>query len=269
MSSSLSGKTAIVTGAAHGIGLAIARHFVEQGARVMLADVDDAALETAVQGVRDLGAAQRFAGDLTRRLAMANLLSATVDAFDRIDILVNAHRTIEISDALGTDEDVLDRMLRLNVTSGLRLAQMVARRMIAQDEAIEGDRPACAGAIVNVSSLAARRAHPDLLAYSIASAAQEQATRGLAVALAPQRIRVNGVAFAGVMSHMLHGALKAEPGLRDRLTAATPMGRIASAGELAQAVGYLAGEGAGFITGQILTVDGGRSLIDPSGVAAY
>lgn len=267
----LIGKTAIVTGAAHGIGRAIARHFLDLGAQVMAADQDEAALADACPALRE-GQPERMrvhAGDLTQRLAMANLLSATLDAFERIDILVNAHRAIQTDDPLATDEDALDRMMRLNVTSGLRLSQMVARRMIAQAEAQAGDAPACAGAIVNVSTLAARRAHPDLLAYSIASAAQEQATRALAVALAPHRIRVNGVCFAGVMSHSLQARLKAEPELRDRLTEVTPLGRLAAPGELAQAVAYLAGEGAGFVTGQILTVDGGRSLIDPTGVPVY
>ena len=265
----LIGKTAIVTGAAHGIGRAIARHFLDLGAQVMGADLDEAALADALPRGGEGTGLRHYAGDLTQRLAMANLLSATLDAFERIDILVNAHRAIEPGEALACDEDALDRMMRLNVTSGLRLSQMVARRMIAQAEALGEDAPPCAGAIVNVSTLAARRVHPDLLAYAIASAAQEQATRALAVALAPQRIRVNGVSFAGVMSASLQAALKAEPALRDRLTEATPLGRIAAPGELAQAVAYLAGEGAGFVTGQILTVDGGRSLIDPSGVPVY
>ncbi len=265
----LSGKTAIVTGAAHGIGLAIARHFVDLGARVMFADIDDSGLEAARGATRNPDLARQFSGDLTKRLAMANLLSATIDAFDRVDILVNAHRAIETGDPLNTDEELIERMLRLNVTSGLRLAQMAALRMIAQVEDDARRREGTIGTIVQVSTLAARLSHPDLLAYSVSCAAQEQATRALAVALAPHRIRVNGVSFAGVMSHILQGTLKGHPELRDSICDATPLARLAAPGEVAQAAAFLASEASGFVTGQILTVDGGRSLIDPTGVPAY
>ena len=90
MSLSISGKTAIVTGAANGVGLAIARHFVDKVANVMFADMDDEALTKEV-GVQEEGSPIRaFAGDLREKLTLANLLSATIDAFDRVDILVNA-----------------------------------------------------------------------------------------------------------------------------------------------------------------------------------
>ena len=93
MSLSVSGKTAIVTGAANGIGLAVARHLVDKGANVMFADMDEARLEAEVgEEARAEGPVRMFAGDLTQKLTIANLLSATVDAFDRVDILVNASR---------------------------------------------------------------------------------------------------------------------------------------------------------------------------------
>ena len=93
MSLSVSGKTAIVTGAANGLGLAIARHLLNKGAKVMFADVDEAKLEAELgESARVEGPLRMFAGDLTQKLTIANLLSATVDAFDRVDILVNASR---------------------------------------------------------------------------------------------------------------------------------------------------------------------------------
>lgn len=91
MSFSIAGKTAIVTGAANGVGLAIGRHFIDEGANVVFADMDEAALERELgDWAKDGSTARIFAGDLRQKLTVANLLSASIDAFDRIDILVNA-----------------------------------------------------------------------------------------------------------------------------------------------------------------------------------
>jgi 7-alpha-hydroxysteroid dehydrogenase len=269
MSLSITGKTAIITGAAHGIGLAIARHFLERGAQVMCADMDEAKLVAELgEEAKTDGPARYFAGDLCQKLTVNNLLSATVDAFERIDILVNAARTFAPSDPLDPCEDTLDAMLSQNMKGALRLSQMTARRMISQAEK-EGRTTGEVGCIINMSSLAATRTHPALLAYSIACAAQDQATRSLAVALAPHRIRVNGVAFASVMSASLQATLKENGDWREAITAGTPMGRIAPPGELAETVQYLASSGAGFVTGQIVTVDGGRGVLDAVQVPAY
>lgn len=269
MSLAISGKTAIITGAANGIGLAIARHFVDRGAQVMCADIDEARLLAEWgEGAKSEGPVRIFAGDLCEKLTVANLLSATVDAFERIDILVNGARSFAPSDPLEPADTVLEDMLRQNMKSSLRLSQLTAKRMIAQAER-EGRAQGEVGAIVNVSSLASVRTQPELLAYSIACAAQDQATRSLAVALAPHRIRVNGVAFASVMSASLQAALKENGDWREALVEGTPLGRIAPPSELAETVQYLASSGAGFVTGQIVTVDGGRGLVDPIAVPAF
>ena len=263
MGLSIQGKTAIVTGAGRGIGLAIARHFVERGAHVMFADWDEAALATAMSDYADGDPHVRcFSGRMSEKLATANLLSATLDAFDRVDILVNAHRLVKASDPLDTDLDVLEQLLRQNVMAGLRMTQIVAKRMIKQAETEADPDAGAAGAIVNISTLAALHPVPTMLGYSIAYAAQEQATRGMALALAPHKIRVNGVRFGSVMSHELQESLREKPDLRNRIVAATPMGRIAPADELADTVLYLASDASRFVTGQIVTVDGGRSLTD-------
>lgn len=255
------GKVAIVTGAGRGVGLAVVRLLAERGARVVAADADEAALRDALGDAGE--AVTRFAGDMSQRLAMTNLLSATLNAHDRVDILINAHRLVRPSDPLGEDEGAVHDMLRQNMLSGLRLSRLVANRMreqAAKDELTEDE----AGAIVNLSTLATQWIQPQFLAYSIAAAAQDQAVRALARVLAPDRIRINGVRFASIMSEQMRGALKEhEAGnLRAKVLAATPMARIGTAAEVANAVVFLAGPGASFITGQILTVDGGRSLSD-------
>ena len=125
------------------------------------------------------------------------------------------------------------------------------------------------GSIVNISSIAARRAHPDLLAYSVSCAALDQMTRSLAVAFAPKRIRVNAVAFGSVMSASLKASLSDDDDARNAIIGNTPLHRIAGPGEVSDAVQYLASDAAGFVTGQIITVDGGRTLIDPAAVSAH
>ncbi len=269
MSISVAGKTAIVTGAASGIGLAIARRFVEAGANVMFADRDEKGLKSEVGKLGADGSTVRaFVGDLREKLAQANLLSATLDAFDRVDILVNASRQVIATDPLDRADDSVPLLLEQNFLAALRLSQLVAARMIRQAED-EGREEGQAGAIVNLSSIAAQRTRPDLLAYSVSCAALDQATRSLAVALAAQRIRVNAVAFGSVMSGSLQEALREDKGLRDAIVAATPLGRIAAAAEVAEATLFLASEAAGFITGQVLGVDGGRSILDAVVASAH
>ena len=266
MSFSIEGKTAIVTGAANGVGLAIARHFMRNGANVMFADIDEARLQDELGDIAEDANIRYFAGDLREKLTIANLLSATLDAFDRVDILINGARQIATTDVLNVEDGSVDALLQQNLMPALRLSQVVAKRMIKQ---CEGQSEGQCGSIVNLSSIAARRTHPSLLAYSVSTAALDQMTRSLAVALAPHRIRVNAVAFGSVMSASLRDALKEKTEYRDDIEDHTPLGRIAAPSELAEAVQYLASDAAGFITGQIMTVDGGRTLLDPVAAPAH
>ncbi|OWU85541.1 oxidoreductase [Oceanicola sp. 22II-s10i] len=266
MTFSIAGKTAIVTGAANGIGLAIARHFVERGANVIFADVDEERLVEELGDQREADNVRYFAGDLREKLTVANLLSATIDAFERVDVLVNASRQIGLSDPLNPEEDAVEFLLQQNLMTALRLTQAVSKRMIRQSE---GQEDAPAGSIVNISSIAGQRTHPDLLGYSVSVAALDQMTRSMALALAPHRIRVNAVAFGSVMSASLQRGLKAEDEYRKRIEAGTPLKRIAPPSELTEAVQFLAGEGSSFMTGQIMTVDGGRMLLDPVNAPAH
>lgn len=266
MSFSIEGKTAIVTGAANGVGLAIARHFADKGANVMFADMDETQLVKECGKTTEDGNIRHFAGDLRERLTLANLLSATLDSFDRVDILFNGARQMQVSDPLNLDDGSMEQMLNQNLMPALRLSQLVAKRMIKQ---AEGQEEGQVGSIINLSSIASRRAQPELLGYSVSCAALDQMTRALSVALAPNRIRVNGVAFGSVMSASLKNTLKHQPDYRQVIEANTPLGRIADPTELAQAVQYLASDASGFVTGQIMTVDGGRTLLDPVQAPAH
>lgn len=263
MSFSIAGKTAIVTGASSGVGLAIARHFLAEGANVIFTDSDEDALMAEVGDEADADGARlrAFPANLTQKLSIANLVSAAIDAFDRVDILVNAARVVTRSDPLDPDNDAVMPMIEENLLTALRLAQSVAKRMVAQADK-DDQATGTVGTIINMSSISARRTFKGMMGYSIASAAIDQMTRSLAVALAPNRVRVNGIAFASVLSQALNEAMREQADLRPAILQATPLGRIADAAELVETVQFLAADASDFMTGQILTVDGGRSLLD-------
>ncbi|WP_300017910.1 SDR family oxidoreductase [uncultured Roseobacter sp.] len=266
MSFSINGKTAIVTGAANGIGLAIARQFADRGANVMCADMDEKKLTNEWGDQAEEGTLRYFAGDLRQRLTIANLVSATIDAFERVDILVNASRQVMPTDALNVEDTSVAVLLEQNLMTSLHLTQQVAKRMIKQG----ADQPeGQLGSIINLSSIAARNTRPELMGYSIASAALEQMTRSMALALAPERIRVNAVAFGSVMSASLKSSVVENSDWREDIRDHTPLGRIAGPAELAEAVQFLAAESSGFMTGEVITVDGGRSLLDAVAAPAH
>jgi len=266
MSFSIAGKTAIVTGAANGIGLAVARQFAAKGAKVMCVDVDEATLAKNFATEDEDANIRHFAGDLREKLTIANLISATIDAYDQVDILVNASREFLSTDPIDPEDDSVERLLARNMRTALSVSQAVAKRMIKQgQDRDEGPL----GSIVNLSSIAARSTRPNIMGYSIAAAAINQMTRSMALALAPDRIRVNAVALGSVMSASLQAELKENRDWREEIEASTPLGRIGSPAELTDVVQFLASDASAFMTGDVLTVDGGRSLLDAVNVPAH
>jgi 7-alpha-hydroxysteroid dehydrogenase len=276
MTGSLEGKTAIIAGAASGVGRAIARRFAQAGARLMLADTDDAGLDETVAEIEaEIGTEPgsepgpetgkrpenlaRFSHAIEDKLGVTNLIAATIDNFERIDVLVTNTRACAPGGLFDLTAAEFDAALNSNVRSAFLQTQLVARRMIQQRKA----DPEFTGALVNISSIAARRTVPELLAYSVSCAGLDQLTRSTAACLAPLGIRVNAVALGSVMTGNLRQALREREELRDEMIAVTPMGRIGEAGEAAEAALFLASPAAGFITGQIVAVDGGRLVLDP------
>lgn len=259
MSFSVSGKTAIVTGAGTGIGLSIARHLADQGANVMAADADEKLLAAWLGDAPEDGNTRTFAGDLRQRLTIANLVSATIDNFDKVDILVNASRQLLPTDALDPEDTSVMTLLEQNLMTALQLSQQVARRMKKQaDDQTEGQ----VGSIINLSSIAASQIQPELMGYSIAAAAVQQMTRNLALSLASSRIRVNAISFGSVMSRSLQDAVADNREWREDIRSHTPMGRIAAPNEICGTVQFMASEASAFMTGEVVVVDGGRSLLD-------
>ena len=269
MGISLKGKCAIITGAANGVGLAIARRFLVAGANVVLSDMDEENLIKETNFLKETieGNVLTFCGDLRKKLTINNLLAYTIDSFNSVDILINASRQVLTSHPLDPDNDAFEELIHQNVTVNLRLSQLVARRMISQSQDKEPGE--IIGTIVNLSSIASRRTQSEILSYSVSSAALDQVTRSMAVALAKKGVRVNGVAIGSVMSASLRDMMRENLDLKDLIVESTPLGKIGEANEAAEAVLFLASEASTFITGQVLTVDGGRSLLDRATSPAY
>lgn len=259
MAIDLDGRTAIVTSGTKDCGRAIAQRLLESGANVMLACHDEKGEEISLDGDPDTWA--RFHVAVMDKLTIANLLAATADRFNRIDILVNAAQQSHTPGAfLDLETEAFDTAVAANVSTVFQLSQAVARKMIQQREK---DPDAPLGAIVNISSIAARRTVPTLLTHSVSSAALDQLTRSMAASLAKHGIRVNAVALGSVMTERLQAAFRENEALRDEMIDVTPMGRLAEIDEAADTVIFAASDHASYITGQVIAVDGGRTLLDP------
>ncbi|MGD1923343.1 MAG: SDR family NAD(P)-dependent oxidoreductase [Paracoccaceae bacterium] len=257
MSISLSGKTAIVTTATQDAGQTISQRFLDAGANVMIAACDDKG-GVSLDGDDDRW--QVFPFVMQDKLCIANLMAATMDRFGKIDVLVNgAQRVSDPGMFLEIGTENFDTAFGETVRNVFQLSQAFAKRMLDAEDGADRVN----GAIVNVSSIAARRTVPELLSYSVSCAALDQLTRSMAASLAPRGIRVNAVALGGVMTERLRSAFREDETLRGDMLAVTPMGRLADTEEAAETALFLASDHASYITGQIVSVDGGRTLLDP------
>jgi len=258
MTGQLEGKTAIVTGAARGVGLAIARRFFEAGANVVFADADEEAIQKEALSVDEKKErAIAFRCDPTQRLDLNNLLAAAVDAFDDLDILVHTASVVAAGEALELEESEFQRAFDVNVKSSFLLTQLAAKYMMKR--ATERERPRAHGAIVNVSALNSYTVIPNRFALGVSMAALDQLTRSFAVAFAEHGIRVNGIAPGGI-SGRFSGL--SNPDARQAVVERTPMHRLGEPSEIADAALFLASDQASFITGQVIVADGGRSIFD-------
>ena len=257
MAARLRDKVAILTGAASGIGEAVARRYLDEGAQCVLVDVKPAdsfgqALR-ASHGERVL----TVTADVTRRDDIERIVSSTVERFGHIDILFNNAALFDMRPILDESWDVFDRLFAVNVKGMFFLMQAVARRMVEQGRG---------GKIVNMSSQAGRRGEALVSHYCATKAAVLSYTQSAALALAPHKINVNGIAPGVVDTPMwnevdaLFARYENRPlGEKKRLVGeAVPLGRMGVPEDLTGAALFLASADADYITAQTLNVDGGN-----------
>jgi len=242
----LADKIALVTGASQGIGLACAQRLVQDGARVMLADVRPEVAEAAAA----LGEAARyFVADVSQKSDVDALFAATIEAFGRVDILVNNAGVTHAADFLDLREEDFDRVMRVNLKSMFLCSQAAARDMVAR---------ASGGCIINMSSVNAELVIPNQVPYVISKGGVNQLTRVAAISLAPHGIRVNAIGPGTILTELAKQAVLSSPEARHTILSRTPLGRCGEPEEVASIASFLASDDASYMTGQTLYADGGR-----------
>jgi NAD(P)-dependent dehydrogenase (short-subunit alcohol dehydrogenase family) len=245
-------KTAIVTGAAHGIGLSIAERFVEEGMKVIIADVDDTMGHEVAERLSAFGTATYVHCDVSDRLDVRNLLAKSVEAYGAIDVLVANAGIVHTADFLEIEEADFNRVLGVNLKGVFLTAQAVAKHMVEQIEG--GAKP---GTIITMSSVNAELAIPNQVPYCASKGGVRQLTKVMALSLAKHGIRVNAIGPGTIMTEMMENVLTDDE-IKQRMLSRTPLGRIGEASEIASIAAFLASDQASYVTGQTVYADGGR-----------
>jgi NAD(P)-dependent dehydrogenase (short-subunit alcohol dehydrogenase family) len=244
----LNGRVCLVTGGAQGIGEACCRRFAREGAKVVIADIDDArgaALANALGGMY-------VHCDVGDKAQVDALVAAAITAHGRIDVLVNNAGIFKACDFLDITEADFDAVLRVNLKGAFLVAQAVAREMARAGR----------GSIINMSSVNGTLAIPSIASYNVSKGGINQLTRVMALSLADQGVRVNAVAPGTIATDLAAKAVLTSEEAKARIMSRTPLRRLGEPAEIADTVAYLASDAASYITGEIVVVDGGRMALN-------
>jgi NAD(P)-dependent dehydrogenase (short-subunit alcohol dehydrogenase family) len=242
----LKDKVTVITGAAQGIGLAIAERFAAEGAHIVVGDVNDKILEIAKSN--------GWTGcvtDVRQKQDIDALIQKAIDVHGRIDILVNNAGVTYAADLLDLPVEAFDNVLSINLRSAFIASQAAARHMVA----------AKSGIIINMSSVNAILAIPNQIPYAVSKGAINQLTKVLSLSLAPHNIRVNAIGPGTILTDLARGIMNDEAAVR-RIMSRTPMGRTGAPEEVASIAVFLACEDSSYLTGQTIYPDGGRLALN-------
>jgi NAD(P)-dependent dehydrogenase (short-subunit alcohol dehydrogenase family) len=249
----LTGKTAIITGSSRGIGKAIAEHFANHGARVVISSRKAGPCDEVAKAINDKhgdGTAIAVPANISTKTDLQRLVDETRASFGKIDIVVcNAASNPYFGPMSGIADDQFEKILQNNIISNNWLIQMCAPDMLAAKD----------GAVIIVSSIGGLRGTPVIGAYNISKAADFQLARNLAVEFGPHNVRVNCIA-PGLIRTDFARALWENPQILKTALQGTPMGRIGEPEELAGAAVFLASRAGSYVNGQMIVVDGGATV---------
>jgi NAD(P)-dependent dehydrogenase (short-subunit alcohol dehydrogenase family) len=241
MAGRLHGKRAVITGAAQGIGKAIAAAFAAEGAELLLADIDAERLAAAAA---ELGQ-EALVIDVARKAEIERLFARAAERWGGLDLLVNNAGVTHAAELDDLTEEDFDRVFAINLKSALWATQAAARLMDA------------GSAVVNMSSVNAVLGIPNQIPYALSKGAMKQLTNVTALSLAPRGIRVNAIGPGSIMTEMLKGIMT-DQAAQDRILSRTPLGRCGEPAEVAAIAVFLASAESSYVTGQTIYADGGR-----------
>jgi NAD(P)-dependent dehydrogenase (short-subunit alcohol dehydrogenase family) len=244
----LGGRVCIVTGGAQGIGEACVRRLAREGAKPVIADVNDARGQALAKELE----AVYVHCDVGDKPQVDALIAQTLQAHGRVDVLVNNAGIFKAADFLDVTEADFDAVLRVNLKGAFLMGQAAAREMAKVGK----------GSIVNMSSVNGVLAIPNISSYNVSKGGINQLTRVMALALADKGIRVNAVAPGTIATELAAKAVLTSEDAKLRIMSRTPMKRLGEPGEIADTVAYLASDAASYITGEIVVVDGGRMTLN-------